>query len=270
VDLTNIGLEAASHYAKTPLPGSKLIQLPGPYYTWMGMNTQNPKLSDIRIRKAIQRAVDIDSILEGGYYGVAPKAYGVVPLGILGHRDSARYSYNPDEAKKLLAEAGATDLSLSLVVITSQPEQLAAAQIIQANLADIGVQVKIEPTDAGLFWSLGLESKGDRWKTLELWIMRYACLPDPSDAITWFRKDQIGIWNWERWSSPEFEALWTQGIAESDSAKRAAIYVRMQEIMEDTGAYVWLTFDPLYNIGISKVEAVFDPLGAMQPELFKA
>ena len=74
--------------------------------------------------------------------------------------------------------------------------------------------------------------------------MRYRCSPDPADAIQWFKKDQVGVWNWERWSSPEFETLWTQGLAETDKTKRNAIYLRMQEIMEDTGAYAWLTFDP--------------------------
>ena len=75
--------------------------------------------------------------------------------------------------------------------------------------------------------------------------MRYRCSPDPADAIQWFKKDQVGVWNWERWSSPEFEDLWNKGLAETDTTKRNAIYLRMQEIMENTGAYVWITFDPL-------------------------
>ena len=74
--------------------------------------------------------------------------------------------------------------------------------------------------------------------------MRYRCSPDPSDAIQWFKKDQVGVWNWERWSNPEFEDLWTKGLAETDNTKRKQIYLRMQEIMEDTGAYVWMTYDP--------------------------
>jgi peptide/nickel transport system substrate-binding protein len=76
--------------------------------------------------------------------------------------------------------------------------------------------------------------------------MHFNTTPDPADAIQWFRKNQIGIWNWERWSDPEFEALWDKGLVETDRTKRAAIYVRMQEIMENTGAYVWITFDPLF------------------------
>ena len=99
----------------------KLINLPGPLYTWMGMNTQNPKLSDIRVRQAIQRAIDVDSFLEGAYAGAAPTAHGVVPLGILGHRAASKYSYKPDEARDLLKQAGVSDLDLTLVALNRSP-----------------------------------------------------------------------------------------------------------------------------------------------------
>ena len=269
VDVTHIALDTAARYKKNPPANAKLINLPGPLYTWMGMNTQNEKLKDIRVRKAIQRAVDVDAVLQGAYGGDAPKAYGVVPLGLVGHRESSKYSYNPDEAKDLLKQAGVSNLSLSLVALNSEAEQVAAAQIIQANLGDVGIQVKVVPTDSGPYWNLGLESKGTAWKTLELWIMRYRCSPDPADAIQWFKKDQVGVWNWERWSDPEFETLWTQGLSETDKAKRNAIYQRMQEIMEDTGAYAWLTFDPWSYVTVDKVVPAFDSGGEMRVELFQ-
>ena len=160
VQVTHIPLETAARYKKSPPAGGKLITLPGPLYTWMGMNTQNPKLSDIRIRQAIQRAIDTDSVIEGAYAGESPKAHGVIPLGILGHRDASKFSYKPDEAKDLLKQAGVSNLDLTLVALNSEPEQVAAAQIIQANLADVGLNVKVVPTDSGPYWNLGLESKG--------------------------------------------------------------------------------------------------------------
>ena len=86
LDVSNIGLDTAARYKKSVPANSKLINLPGPLYTWMGMNTQNPKLSDIRVRKAIQRAVDVKSVIDGAYAGASPQAFGVVPVGILGHR----------------------------------------------------------------------------------------------------------------------------------------------------------------------------------------
>jgi peptide/nickel transport system substrate-binding protein len=269
VAVAHISLETAGRYKKTPPANSKLIELPGPLFTWMGMNTDNPKLKDIRIRKAIQRAVDTKSVIAGAYAGAAPESHGVIPIGITGHRDKSGFSYNPDEAKALLKEAGVSGLQLEIVALTGEPEQVAAAQVIQANLADVGIEAKVKPTDSGPYWNLGLESKGDAWKTLELYIMRFRCSPDPADAIQWFKKDQVGVWNWERWSDPEFETLWTKGLEELDPVKRAAIYVRMQDIMENTGAYVWVTFDPWDFASVNSLNPAFDSGGEYRVELFK-
>ena len=171
------------------------------------------------MRKAIQRAIDVNSILEAAYAGVSPKANGVVPIGILGARPASGYKYDPDEARALLAEAGVTDLSLELKTLNQagparrvpdHPGQPCRRRHQGGN----------HPLDSGPFWNLGLELKGEDWKTLQLWIMRYRTSPDPADAIQWFVKSQVGVWNWERWSDPEYEDLWIKGLAETDTAKR--------------------------------------------------
>jgi peptide/nickel transport system substrate-binding protein len=102
-----------------------------------------------------------------------------------------------------------------------------------------------------------------------MWWMRYRMSPDPSDGIQWFLKNQVGVWNWERWSDPEFEDLWAKGLAETDAAKRNEIYLRMQEIMEDTGAYVWITNDPLNYAHKEAVVPGFDTGGEVLPEITK-
>jgi peptide/nickel transport system substrate-binding protein len=232
------------------------------------MNIDHPKLKDIRVRKAIQRAIDVDSILAAAYGGTAQKSHGVTPLGINGNRSESKYSYNPEEAKALLAEAGVSDLALEFKTL-NESYRLTVAQIVQSNLADVGIKLEIIPVDSGPFWNLGLETKGEDWKNLQMWMMRYRTSPDPSDGLQWFVKSQVGIWNWERWSDPEFEDLWTKGLAETDDAKRKVIYLRMQEIMEDTGAYVWITHDPVNIIHKEGLIPEFDPGSEYMIERFK-
>ncbi len=257
LELTEIAAISYNRYQSKMPEKSKLTVLPGPHYQWMGMNTEHPKLKDVRVRKAIQRAVDVDSILQAAYGGVAPKAYGIVTPGCIGYREAAGYGYNPEESKALLSEAGVSNLELDIQMENLQ-ERLAAAQIIQANLADVGIKLNIKPLELGPFWDLGLEFKGDAWKTLELWLMEFRTQPDPSDAIQWFVKDQVGVWNWERWSDPEFEELWTKGLVETDVAARSKVYLRMQDIMENTGAYVWITHQPKIFIHRDNIQPVFD------------
>ena len=128
--------------------------------------------------------------------------------GLVGQRSQTKYyDYDPAKARALLSEAGASGLQLTLRTLNNQ-ERMLAAQIIQANLGAVGVTVKVMPLDSGPFWEMGQESKGDTWKDLELWIMRYGTTPDPYEATQWFVSGQVGVWNWESWTSDEFDLLY--------------------------------------------------------------
>ncbi len=245
VDYVHVDLSSLARYKENPLANSTIYEGPGLSWTWMGMNTEHPKLADIRVRQAIQNTIDVASIIDAGYGGVPEaRARGIVPRGMIGHRDTTAFE-TPylDKARALLAEAGVDGLELELK-IESETVNLSSAQIIQANLAEVGINVTITPLDSGPFWNLGIEASGDDWKDLQIWIMRYQDAPDPSQQTQWYVSEQVGVWNWERWKDPEFDQLHVAALAERDEAKRAQMYLRMQDIMEATGAYVWIAHEP--------------------------
>ncbi|MBT5435214.1 MAG: ABC transporter substrate-binding protein [Alphaproteobacteria bacterium] len=256
IDLTNIAIDAIPRLLADPPEGGVVKEFAGTQWFWMGLNVDHPNLQDIRVRRAIQHAVDVETIIEGAWAGVGTRAHGIVPPGLVGFREEGKYDTpDLDAARALIAEAGAEGMSLTLKTI-NVADRIAAATIIQANLAEIGLNVEVVPVDPGPFWNLGLESEGDDWKDLELWIMSYLDSPDPSQMTQWYISDQVGVWNWERWSDPEYDELFAAGLAETDLEKRHAIYIRMQEIMEDTGGYVFLMFPPngvLYREGLEPV-----------------
>jgi peptide/nickel transport system substrate-binding protein len=249
---------------KEKLPENSAIQVAGSLqYMWLGMNTENPKLSDIRVRQAIQHAVDADQVIQGAYAGITEKSNGIICPGLLGHRTATKYTYDPEKAKALLAEAGVSGLELELKTLNEQ-ERILAGQIIQAQLQAVGITVKVIPLDSGPFWEMGDQSKGDGYKSLEIWLMRFGTNPDPQEATQWFTSDQIGVWNWERWKSDEYDSLYKQGITETDPEKRAKIYLRMQEIMEDTGAYVWINHESETYVHRTSINISVLPSGEMQ------
>ena len=269
VDITKITPPTYARYKQSMPEDSKLHVAGSLQYMWMGMNTQHPKLQDIRVRKAIQHAVDVESILQGAYSGVSERAYGIVPPPLPGKRNVTKLDYNPEKSRALLSEAGVSGLEIDLKTHNNQARVL-AAQIIQANLAAVGITAKVIPLDSGPFWDMGQESKGDTWKDLQLWIMRYGSEVDPFGPFQWFVRDQIGIWNWERWSDDEFEKLFQDGMAETDTEKRHQIYIRMQEIMEDTGAYLWITHEPEVYVHRNDLIPVITPDGNVLFRDFKA
>ena len=268
LDCTEVGADTLARYGKEMPEGAEITVGGELQYMWLGMNTENPKLANKTLRRAIQHAVDVDSILAGAYSGTTSKSHGIICPGLIGQREATTYyQYDPERAAELAAEAGAQGLELTLRTLNNQ-ERMLAAQIIQANLGAIGIRVKVIPLDSGPFWEMGQESKGDTWKDLELWLMRFGTTPDPYEATQWFVSDQVGVWNWERWTSEEYDRLYEEGIAETDPQKRHDIYVRMQEIMEETGAYVWINHEPEAFAHRSDIAVKAAPSGELNFRLF--
>ncbi len=243
------------------------VEKPSLAYVWLGMNQDNETLKDQKIRRAIQYAVDREAVVDAAYFGAAKTSTGIIAPGLPGHRDANLYSYDPDKARALLKEAGADGLKLTLDIL-NKTERLTAAQVIQSNLADVGIEVEIKQNDSGTFWTLG-DKNGDYWPKLQLILGRFSMQPDPSWATVWFTTDQIGVWNWERFSSPEFDKMHEEGLVETDPAKRDVLYKKMQDLMEESGDYVFLTHEATGVMHRDTVDPALKPNGEPLFQKFK-
>ena len=81
------------------------------------------------------------------------------------------------------------------------------------------------------------------WKIFlnALILNRFSSVPDPSYYTRWHLQSQVGIWNWERFRSDEYDSLDQKALGETDQEKRAAMYKRMQDIMEESGCFRFIT-----------------------------
>jgi len=207
-------------------------------YTWLGLNVEHPDLIDVRVRRAIRLSIDYDAILNAAYGG-AKQARSLLAPNLLGHWDEAPlYSRDVEKARSLLAEAGQSGgFTLTLTILGDAGPQ-AAAQIIQANLGEIGIRVDIVVLDAGAYWAMGSDDKS---KDLQLFLTEFTAKFDPAFQTQWFTSSQVGVWNWERWKNDEFDHLNDEAAQTNDRATREAAYFRMQELMDESAAFIWLT-----------------------------
>ncbi len=218
--------------------GLTVSDQPSIAYVWLGMNVEKGPLADLRVRQAIRLALDVDQMLVAGYNGKAPRLNTLLPPQILGHwREAPAYRRNVAEAKSLLAAAGATNLKFRLLILNQAAYQNMAL-VARALLADVGITVEVDAQEGGTFWSSG---KGDTGKNIDLFIIRFNGKHDPNFIMQWFVAGQIGDWNWQRWNSPEYDALFTQSASELDPAKRRQLVIDAQRIMDKSAAFVWLT-----------------------------
>jgi peptide/nickel transport system substrate-binding protein len=139
-----------------------------------------------------------------------------------------------------LKAAGKGEGFKTTIGVRNSQEFVDAAQIVAAQLAQVGVTAEVIPFDGGAQKAMA-DDKNGGWKKMEMHIVRFSMQPDPSWATAWFVTSQIGQWNWERFSNAEFDQLVDAGVAELDNRKRDAMYQRMQDLMEVSGSYIFLT-----------------------------
>ncbi|MBM3585498.1 MAG: peptide ABC transporter substrate-binding protein [Alphaproteobacteria bacterium] len=241
LDFLEISISSIPVFQATPPEGGRLVTRPNLGVRWMGMNTIAPPLDNPNVRRAIQLSLNVDEIVEAAYFGAAPRATGVIPPGLIGYREANKYGRDVEQAKALLAEAGFADGVDVTLSVENNTDMNTLAQLVQAHAAEAGIRVTINPMESGLFWIQGMESEGEYWKTLQLFIHNWGWAPDPSSATMWYTPEQVGVWNWERWNSPEYDAMHKAALKELDPTKRAALYTQMMDMMEESGAYVFLT-----------------------------
>ena len=264
LDFTRISLSVVPEF-QANMPQDLNMELKyAPDNVWMGMNAASPRLSDIRVRQAILKAIDVDAILEGAYFGVAERAHGPVSKGLLGYREESPPPRDVEGAARLVEEAGASGLEITLDTL-SDTDFLTAAQIVQANLAEIGITMQIESHEGGSFWSL-VETKGK--EGLDIQFQRWLAPPDLSWTTQWLLSTQAGVWNWQWFDSKEFDDLHFAAMAETDNARRGQMLKDLQQMLDDSACYLWITQPPRPMVWNNSVVPAMKPNGDPRLELF--
>jgi peptide/nickel transport system substrate-binding protein len=239
LQFTRIDPATAADVAR--VQGLKVISQDSINFIWVGINVEKPPFNDVRVRQAIRAAIDVDQVIAGAYNGAVGRANGIIAPGLLGHWDAApNYTRDVAAARKLLADAGHGRGLRAKLTLLNQPAYQAAGQIIQAMLSEVGITLELQVLDGGAFWSMG---RGEAGQGLELSLQRFGGKADPAFQMQWFTSDQVGNWNWQRWQSPEFDTLFSQGASTMDVAARNRAYLRMQQLMDESAAYIWLTHE---------------------------
>ncbi|MDQ6432559.1 ABC transporter substrate-binding protein [Mesorhizobium sp. LHD-90] len=268
-DYTKIAIAATKAVKASPPANTKIIEAQSTRYQWLSINMLSPRLKDAKVRQAVQYGIDASQILTGVYDDLVPRSTGVVQPGTkFARKKNLIDAPDYEKAAALLAEAGVSDLSLTLTVMNDSV-RTAVAQIIQASLEQAGIKVEIQPYDEAAFWGVGDKTKGDGYKDIDLALMDFAGGVDPSENLVWFRPDQIGVYNWSGFDSPEFESSYQQLISETDEAKRIALSNRMEDLMEESGGFLFICHQPLVVIHRDAFTPVIYPDGHPNPVLFK-
>src|SRR5215468_7818067 len=136
-------------------PNVQVLEQPGLNIGYLAYNTQKKPFDDVRIRKAFNMAINKKAIIDTVYLSTGIGAVNPMPPSIWSYNDAIKDDpYDPDAAKKLLAEAGypnglQTDLWAMPVQRPYNPNARRIAELMQADLAKIGVKAEIKSFEWG-------------------------------------------------------------------------------------------------------------------------
>ncbi|CAN5671043.1 ABC transporter substrate-binding protein [soil metagenome] len=241
--VTNDEADIATGLGPDDGAGDNSVEYPNNETTAIRMQVEAPPLDDLRVRQAINYAIDRQGITESLFGDISVVASQLVHEGIVGHDDDlAPWPYDPDKAAALLAEAKADGVDLSpeirLIGRTAQfPKIEETVQVVQKELSDLGLNVKIEMTDtAGTVEVQQRPFPADAGPYLL--VIQHG--NQAGDAA--FSLDQYLLSNGFQSSggSPELDDLITTAEAETGDARQAGLAKVFDEEPTMVGQYAYL------------------------------
>lgn len=217
-------------------PKLNLLQVPGMNFSYLAMNTSRAPFNDVQVRQAVAHAVDRAKILKLALRGYGQTGPNPLPPTVWGYDPTVPdYAYDPAAAKELLKKAGKADgFKLKLWAMPNprpyMPEPKKVAQILQADLGAVGIEVTIHSPE----WQAYLDAleHGEHELAIMGWItdngdpdnFLYPLL-DPDNAVPG------NALNISFYNNPELHKLNLAAQSELNAERRLALYARAQQLV---------------------------------------
>ncbi|MBJ3778378.1 ABC transporter substrate-binding protein [Acuticoccus mangrovi] len=231
---------------------------------YLAYNTQMEPFDNPKVRKALNMAINKQAILDAVFQGSGVAAKNPIPPTMWGYNDAiVDDPYDPDAAKAALEEAGVSDLSMKIWAMPVQrpynPNARRMAEVIQADFADIGVDVEIVSYEWGEYLARSQDVKRDGAVLLG-WTGDNG---DPDNFLAVLLGcDGVGGSNRAQWCNEDFEKLIQDAKIVSDQAERAKLYEQAQVVFKEQAPWATIAHSVVFMPMRTNVEGyVMDPLG---------
>lgn len=202
------------------------------------LNNKKAPLDNVKVRQALNYAIDYQAIIQGAIKGKGIQLKGPVPEGLWGYDPNLKgYTTNADKAKQLLAEAGIQNLTLKLLYSDYKPFWESEALLIQDSLSKVGVKLELEK----VAWAT-LREKVDHADfdiCLGVWSPDYA---DPQMFMTYLYDSRMhGLaGNRAFYKNDKVDELLREAEKISEQSARIKLYQQAQQMVLDDAPYILL------------------------------
>ncbi|MFK3691712.1 ABC transporter substrate-binding protein [Agrobacterium tumefaciens] len=233
-------------------PGIKIEALNAPRITMMLMNNKRAPFDNLKVRQAIQAAIDTAGIADAIYEGAVKPAIGpFVPSDPWALKETS-LPYDLEKAKALFEDAGVKPetLKLELIAYTSRTEFKDVAAVIQEQLGALGIQIRIKAAEYNAVERDVLSGNYD------MMLLSRGYLVDAAEPASYLNADYScdGSYNMSHYCSPATDAKLKEMYKLADPSARAALYREVAQTIQDEAVTVFLVNETAYDAYNPKIK----------------
>ena len=195
--------------------------------TWLMLNNEVPGLDNQDVRHAINSAIDKESVVTVAYNGMATPALSQMPMNFEGATEENADTYDVEKAKEWLEKSGVDPASVKFSIICSDDTKKRAAEVIQANLKEIGINCEIESMDLATYLSATAEGN------YTAAIGGYSSDSLLGYVVGVYHSSSINASNKTRLNNPEVDALIDKAKVTVDAAERKPIMEELSALLNE-------------------------------------
>ena len=242
-------------------PNLQLNAIPGLAYNVLQLNPARKPMDDLKVRQAISCAVDRQDVLDTALVGEG-KVTGPLTMPAYASDPNTLFCYKQDvdKARQLMAESSSPDgFTAKVIAATGEPPVASSeAQVLQSQLAAIGVKLEIELMELNVYV--------DRWLAgdFDMAVAQNGGRPDPYPMYNrYFTKDG-NLQKVSNFVDDELDSLLQQGRVETDVAKRKEIFQKFEARLAELSPWIWLSTSNTYTAQLKTVHGfVPSPTGTL-------
>lgn len=242
----------------------------GNSYVYLGFNLRRKPFDDVRVRKAINYAINKQEIIDGVYLGLGINIASPYKPGTRwSNPDLKPYPYDPAQARALLKEAGFVDtdgdgvierdgkpLIFEIVTNNGNKEREKSVVFIQSHLKAVGIKVSVRTIEWASFITRFIKT-GD----FDAVVLGWSLGLDPDQYNIWHSSQQApGQFNFIGYNNAQIDKLLEQGRMELDPEKRQKIYYEFSKVLLEDSPIVYLSAGYGLSAIHKRVQGIVDPI----------
>lgn len=218
-------------------------------YNVLQLNPARPPMDNLKVRQAMSCAIDRQAIIDAALAGEG-KVTGPLTMPAFAQDPSSLFCYKQDldKAKALMAEAGVDGFTVKVIAATGEPPVAASeAQVLQSQLAEIGVKLDIEMMELNVYVDTWLAGNFD------MAVAQNGGRPDPYPMYNRYFTKEGNLVKVSNFTDDDLDSLMKQGQAETDPAKRVDIFHQFESRLAELSPWLWLSTGYNYTAQLKTV-----------------